>query len=200
VVARREANIHSLADLRGKRVSLGEKGSGTLIHARQALAIAGIKESDIHPEYVRSGLAADAMMAGKLDAFFVLDGIPVPSVAELAKSRPITLVPLEGEPVLRWRKADPLLQLAIIPAGTYQGVDTDTATLGVGVSLVVTADLSDELAYALSKALWNPVTTRMLAESQPQGANILLPNALTRIGAPLHPGALQFYHDNGLTE
>jgi hypothetical protein len=200
LVTRADANIHSPRDLRGKRVSLGEKGSGTLIHARQVLAAWGMSEDQLSADYVRSGVAADEMTAGKLDAFFVLDGIPVPSVTELAKNRPIRLVPIIGPGADKLRLNDPLLQAAEIPAGTYPGVEADLPTLGVGVSLVVSADLPEPLVYALCKSLWNPITTKTLAESQPQVAGILLVNAITRIGLPLHPGAERFYHEQGMTE
>jgi TRAP transporter TAXI family solute receptor len=200
VVVRRDSKIKTIRELRGKRVSLGERGSGTLIHAKQVLAAWGIKESEVKPVYLRSAVAADAMAAGKLDALFVVDGAPVPSVAELAKAVPIALLPLTGDGAATLRRNDPLLSLTDIPGSTYDGVAEPVPTLALGVSLIVSASLPDDLVYGMCKALWQPGTLRMLAEGQPQGAGVTLTNALTGIGVPLHPGAQKFYLDKGMIE
>jgi len=200
IVVRRDGTIKSIRDLRGKRVSLGERGSGTLIHAKQVLAAWGLKESDVKPVYLRSAVAADAMASGKLDALFVVDGAPVPSVAELAKRVPIALLPLSGDGVNTLRRNDPLLSLTDIPSGTYDGVAEPVPTLALGVSLIVSASLPDDLVYGICKALWQPGTLRMLAEGPPQGGQVKLENALTGLGLPLHPGAQKFYLDKGMIE
>lgn len=200
LVARRDSHIQSLRDLKGKRVSLGEVGSGTLLHARQVIAAFNLKESDLKTQFLHSALAADAMQAGTLDAFFVVDRAPVPSVAELARRQPITLVPIAGEGADRLRKNDPLLAPSSIAGGLYAGVDEDVPTLEVGISLVAAAELPDGLVLGITRALWNPATTTVLAESLSQGAQIKLTAALTGLGVPLHHGASRFYLDNNITQ
>jgi TRAP transporter TAXI family solute receptor len=129
LVVWRDGPIRALRDLRGRRLSLGETGSGTLVHARQLLAALGIKESDVKIEHMRSAVAADAMLDGKIDAFFVMDSAPVPTVAELAKTRPIRLIGIAGPAAEKLKRADPLLVPSRIAANLYDGVDSDTITL-----------------------------------------------------------------------
>ncbi len=196
LVARPEARIQNPGDLKGKRVSLGEAGSGTLLHARQMIAAWNIRESDIKVRFLRSALAADAMSAGSLDAFFVIDRAPVPAVGELAKRQPIRLVPIAGEGAEKLKKSNPLLIPSIIAGGLYDGTSDDVPTLQLGISLVAAAELPDDLVWGITKALWHPATTAILAESLSQGTQIRLATALSDLGVPLHPGAARFYREN----
>ena len=182
-------------------MSLGENGSGTLVHARQVLAAWNIKESEIKAQFVRPALAAEAMRKATLDAFFVIDDAPVPSVAELAKAQPISLVPIAGEGAEKLRRSNRLLLTASIAAGTYEGVIEDVPTLQMGSVWLSPPNLPESLVYGITKALWHPTTTyRMLAESQPQGAQVKLSTALSGLGTPLHPGAARFYEENRIVE
>jgi hypothetical protein len=197
LIARPGAGIKSPADLKGKRVSLGENGSGALVHARRLLAAWNIPERSLKAQYLRSALAADALQSGTLDAFFVFDRAPVPTVAELAKAQPIRLVPIAGDGADRLRRDDPLLSPSVIAAGTYQGLGDDVPTLEVGISLVVSANLAEDLVYALTQALWHPTTLNMLKLNQPRGVSIELGRA--PLGLPLHPGAARYYDENGIS-
>ncbi|MDR3438554.1 TAXI family TRAP transporter solute-binding subunit [Telmatospirillum sp.] len=193
-----DSPIKSPRDLRGKRVALGVKGSGTLVHARQVLAAWAVKESDVKASYQGSAIAADRMQRGDLDAFFVVDGIPVLSIAELAKVLPITLVPLAGGGAEKLRRANSLLASTTIAAGTYQGIGETIPTLEIGVNFVVSADMPDDLAYGIAKTLWHPHTIAMLGERAPQGVGLTSSAALIGLGLPLHPGAMRFYREAGL--
>lgn len=197
LIARRDAHIDSPRDLRGKRVSLGIKGSGTLTRSRLLLAAWGIREGDLKAEFQGASLAADAVAGGRLDAFFVVDAAPVPVVAELARSTPITVVPLAGDEVQKIGRGDPLLHPDILPANTYDGQTDAVPVLSVAVNLVVSAALPDDLVYAITRALWHPTTIKALTDGR--GA-VTLNNALVDLGAPLHPGARRFYAENGLTQ
>jgi TRAP transporter TAXI family solute receptor len=199
LVATPDAHIASPRDLKGKRVSLGAKGSGTLVHARQMLAAWNLKESELKVEFLPSAIAADAMQAGHLDAFFVVDGAPVPSIVELARAQPINLVPITGSGADKLRKGDPLIGPASIGAGVYQGVLQDVATLQVGVVLVVSAALSDDLVYGIAKTLWSPHTAALLRDGPPQAALMAPSMGFAASSLPLHPGALRFYKETGLT-
>jgi hypothetical protein len=200
LVVRTGLGVRSPRDLKGKRVSLGEVGSGTLAHALQVLAAWGLKERDVKAQYLRSALAADAVQADKLDAFFVVDGAPVPSVAELAKSRPIRLVPIDGVGADRLRSANRLLTVSRIAAGTYQGVNEEIATLEVAVKLVVAARLPEDLVRDLTAALWHPATARLLSVSQPPGAQVRPCDTVRAGDPPLHPGASRYYFEHGPVE
>jgi hypothetical protein len=198
LVALADGKIASPHDLKGKRVSLGAKGSGTLVHARQILAAWNVKESDVKVVFLPSAIAADAIMTGTLDAFFVVDGAPVPSIVELAERRRIALVPIAGPGAERLRDANHLLHPAIIGADVYEGVSEDVATLQIGVDLMVSAALPDDLVYGITKALWHPHTAILLRDGAPQAALITPTMALVDIAPALHPGALRFYKETGL--
>lgn len=198
LVARDDAGIGTPADLKGKRVSLGALGTGTLLHARQMLAAWRIRENDVKVQYLRSALAIDAMAAGTVDAFFVVDRAPVPSVVELSRRLPIHLVALAGDGAERFKKANPMLAPSHIPGGIYEGAPWDVATLEVGISLVTAADLPDDLVESLTRALWHPATIALLSENLSQASRISLSTALSGLGAPLHAGAERYYREKGL--
>lgn len=197
LVARRGANIRSPRDLRGKRVALGAKGSGTLVHAAAVLDAWGVKLADVRPQYLRSAQAVDAMAAGRLDAFFVIDAAPVPNIAELFRFYPITLVPLTGDGVDRLQKDNPLLKVTEIPAGAYDGLSGPVATLSVPVDLVASAKLPDDLIYKVTAALWHPAAVKQLSDGHPAGAHLSQGRAAQDTAVPLHPGAARFYQDGG---
>jgi TRAP transporter TAXI family solute receptor len=198
VVARKDSGIQGIADLRGKRVSLGDKGSGTMADALIVLAAHGIREGDLTAAYLRAGAAAEQFAKGELDAFFVIDGPPVPAVAELARTMPLAVLPIDGDIGARLREAHPFFLEGTIPPGTYAGLDQPVPTLDVGVVLLVGAKVPDELVYGITKALWHPSTQKLLSAGHPRGRLIRLEAATERLGLQLHPGAAAFYFDAGI--
>jgi len=202
VVVKKGGRIQSLRDLKGKRVSLGEKGSGTLIHSRMLLAALKLNESDLKVETLRSAEAADAMAAGRLDAIIVLDAAPSPAVAALAERQPVTLLPLDQATIEALRKADPLLHEEEIAANSYAGQDLPLPTLSVAVSLVASSALSDDLVEGITKALWSPSTQQLLHDGGvvPATDPATLGTALNGLALPLHPGAARFYAAKGAIE
>ena len=193
LVALRDGPIHSMRDLKGKRISLGEEGSGTHWHAHQLLAALGFADTDFKEDNLRSALAADAMLAGKLDAFFVMDAAPVPTVTELAKLKPLRLIGVTGPAVEKLRRTNALLEPSRIPGGTYAGIETDTPTIAVRLTFVVSAKLPDDLVYGITKSLWQPETQQMLNDARRGAMPITAAGAVTGLGVALHPGAQRFY-------
>jgi uncharacterized protein len=200
IVARADAGITSVADLRGKRVSLDEPGSGTLVDARIILEGFGLSEADIQPEFLKPNQAADRMRDGQMDAFFFVGGFPAGAIAELASQMAITLVPIDGEGAAAIRAEYPFFAEDLVPAGTYDGVAADTATLAVGAQWITSADQPEELVYGITAALWNDNTRRLLDSGHAKGKVIRPETALAGIGIPLHPGAEKFYREAGLLE
>src|SRR5258708_4288319 len=121
--------IHSLADLKDKRVSLGEQGSGTAADAAVLLAAAGLGEKALTRRYLRPGPAAEQLKEGSLDAMFVVGGYPIPAIRGLAATVPIRLVPIEGKIVDALRKDFSFYSPTEIPAGSYPGIDDATPSL-----------------------------------------------------------------------
>lgn len=200
IVARADAGIASVADLRGKRVSLDEPGSGTLVDARIILEGFGIAEADIQAEFLKPNQAADRMRDGQMDAFFFVGGFPAGAIAELASQMAITLVPITGDGAAAIREAYPFFAEDLVPAGTYEGVAADTTTLAVGAQWVTSADQPEELIYGITQALWNDNTRKLLDSGHAKGKAIRTETALSGVGIPLHPGAERFYREAGLID
>lgn len=197
LVASAASGISSVADLKGKRVSLDEPGSGTLVDAQLILAAAGLSESDITPEYLKPDQAADRMKDGAMDAFFFVGGYPAGAIAELASQQDVRIVPIEGEVAAKVLE-NKFFATDIIPAGTYEGTTADVPTIAVGAQWVTSASQPDELIYGITKALWNDATRAQLDAGHAKGKQIVKENALAGVGIPLHPGAERFYKEAGL--
>ncbi len=199
LVARRDGGIHSVADLRDKRVSLDEPGSGTLEDARAILRAYDLTVSDLHPYYLKPKYAAVRLLNNEIDAFFIVSGYPTPAVERLAGKLEIRLVPITGEPALRLRRKFPFFSASLIPSQTYTGVD-ETPTLSVRAQLLVNANTDPDLVYKVTSALWNRRTRLILDKGHPMGRRILFDAALEGIGIPLHEGAKRYYVEKGLSE
>lgn len=200
LVASKGSGITSVADLKGKRVSLDEPGSGTLVDAQIILAGAGLTEDDITPEYLKPDQAADRMKDGAMDAFFFVGGFPAGAIAELASQHDVTIVPIDGDLAAKITGDYRFFASDVVPAGTYEGQDADVATVSVGAQWITSADQSEELIYGITKALWNENTRKQLDAGHAKGKAITTENALNSIGLPLHPGAEKFYKEAGLLE
>lgn len=197
LVVRANSGIKSPADLKGKRVALGEQGSGTLVTARALLATYGLSEKSVKPFYLSPAAGGDRLEAGEMDAFLIVGGFPLPSVADLARRTPIALVPFDDGRAAQLMKRLPHFTESRIEADTYEGVPA-TRSLGVGAQWVVRGDLKPDLIYAITDALWNGQTRSMLDNGHPRGHSVQLATALSGLAAPLHPGAERFYREKGM--
>jgi hypothetical protein len=199
VVAREGAGIETIADLAGKRVSLDEPGSGTLVDARIILEAYGLSEDDIEAEYIKPSPAVAKIRDNQLDAFIIVAGYPTGSVVELSSSVGADLVPVDGAEVDALLEQYQFFARDVIPAGTYEGID-ETKTISVGAQWVVGAEVDEELVYGITKALWHENARALLDAGHAKGAAITLETALDGIGIPLHPGAERYYREVGLLQ
>ena len=200
LIASKASGIGSVADLAGKRVSLDEPGSGTLVDAKIILEAAGLTEADIKPDYLKPDQAADRMKDGQMDAFFFVGGYPAGAIAELASQNDIVVVPIDGEVAEKALADYGFFASDTVPAGTYRGQDADVATISVAAQWITSADQDEELIYGITKALWNDSTRAQLDAGHAKGKAIVLDNALDGLGVPLHPGAERFYKEAGLID
>jgi hypothetical protein len=198
LVVRDDSAIRTLADLRGKRISLGQPASGTLADARIVLAAAGVTEKDIRAEYLRPGMAAASVKDGTLDGFFVIGGVPVPAIRDLAAEAPVRLIPVDGGVLAKMRESSASYRRSVIPSGTYPGISVETPSIGFDALWIVSGDAPEDLIYAITKALWNDATQRLLEAREPLGKQVRLGDALDGLSIPLHPGAKRFYREAGL--
>ncbi|HEX6841195.1 MAG TPA: TAXI family TRAP transporter solute-binding subunit [Stellaceae bacterium] len=199
IVVRADSAIHSLRDLKGKRVALGEPESGTLADARLVLEAAGLNECEIKAEYSRLSDAVNGLVQGRIDAFFLVGGYPVPAITDVATAIPMRLLAIPHEVAERLSQKFSFYEADVIPAGSYPGVETDTPTVSTMAIWLVREDIDDDLVYAITKALWRDTTKRLLDSSHPVGRRIRLASAFDGVPIPLHPGAARYYREAGLT-
>jgi TRAP transporter TAXI family solute receptor len=189
IVASEESGIKSLADLKGKRVSVGAPKSGTELNARAILAAAGMKYEDLAKvEYLDFAQSVELMKNRQLDATLQSAGLGVASIRDLATSVPIVVVEVPAD--IAEKLGDPFFS-ATIPADTYEGQAADVATVAVPNFLVTRADLSAELVYNITKAIYENIEELKTAHAAAKG--ISLENAAKGSPAPLHPGALKYF-------
>jgi uncharacterized protein len=199
VVVRREAAIESIAELKGRRVSIGPAESGSAAAAQLLLKAYGLSGRTVRLSSDDPFASADAMRAGALDAMIVVAGAPMPAVEELSHDVEIDLLPLGGPAIEKLLRENPFFSLRELPAGVYPGVPA-RATLAVGAQWLTTAEVDANLVYELTRALWHPNTRRLLDRGSPNARAIRLETALAGISIPLHEGALRFYREAGLID
>jgi uncharacterized protein len=198
IVVLQDSPIKTLRDLKGKRVGLGEKESGTLADARIVLEAAGLSEREVKADYSRLSEAAAGVRDKTLDAFFLFGGYPIPAIAELAAATPIRLVPIPEETFDKLKKRYPFFTRSTIPADAYTGLESETPTASLNALWVVSADVPGDVVFAITKSLWSEPTRKFLAARHVIGRRITPERALDGIDIPLHPGAEQYYRENAL--
>ena len=197
LIALKDSNINSVKDLKGKRVSLDEPGSGTYVDAKLILESNGLSTSDVKAEALKGKAATDALRNGKVDAIFVVAGFPTGAVVELASSVAIKLVPIDGAGAKALTSKYGFFSQSPIPSGTYEGV-SEVNTVAVGAQWFTSAKEDNELIYQITKALWNKESRKLMDVGHAKGKTITPETALSGVGVPLHPGAEKFYKEAGL--
>ncbi len=192
LIVRNGAGIDSVADLKGKRISIDLPGSGTRENAKAILAAYGISKKDYTPVKANSDKAVSLLSDGKLDAFFFVAGYPAAAVVELASSGLIDLLPISGEEAGHVIRDHEFFSLSNIPEGTYEGIG-EVSTLAVSTQWIVNAKMEEELVYAITRSLWHPRNRMLLDSGHAKGKLIRLETALKGVGDLLHPGARKFY-------
>lgn len=192
IVARADAGIETIEDLVGKRVAVGDQGSGVELNARALLNGHGITYDDLQADYLGYAEAADGLNAGRIDAAFLTSGLPNASVMELSETTDIVLVSVDPDNVDEIAQKHPYFIPYEIPAGTYDNEDP-IPTAAVPNALVVRSDLSEDDVYQLTKTFFESLDT--LVNSHQAAADISLEGAQESLIAPLHPGAEKYFNE-----
>ncbi|MGB3742365.1 MAG: TAXI family TRAP transporter solute-binding subunit [Castellaniella sp.] len=195
IVANAESGIKTLADLKGKRISVGAARSGTELNARAVLKAAGLSYDDFDKvEYLPFGESVELMKNRQLDVTLQSAGLGVSSIRDLATSVKIVVVPIPADVVAKIN--NPAYQAAVIPGDTYDGMTGDVATVAVPNFLVTSKDVPDDLVYQMTKVFYEQLDT--LKSAHNSAKSIELANALKGMPVPVHPGAERYYKEVGL--
>lgn len=195
IVASKASGIKTLADLKGKRISVGAPKSGTELNARAVVKAAGLTYADFEKvEYLPFAESVDLMKNQQLDATLQSAGLGVASLRDLASSIDITVVSVPPETVARIGEA--VYRTAVIPANTYNGQTADVPTVITGNALATHDGLPDDTAYQMTKLMFENLAA--LQSAHAAARQIALSKDAATEFAPLHPGAKRFYKEMGL--
>ncbi len=195
IVTLANSGISSVEDLKGKKVSVGAPGSGTYINAEQILEIHGMTMDDIDAQNLDFGESTGGIQDGNIDAAFITSGTPTGAVDGLSATNPVSIVPISQDKVDELVEAYPYYAADTIPAGTY-GMDNEVNTVAVLAMLAVSKDLSEDLVYNITKAIYENTD----AISHAKGEFITLETAVDGIGIDFHPGAEKYFKEEGLLD
>ncbi|ACI94443.1 immunogenic protein [Afipia carboxidovorans OM5] len=194
IVATADSGIKTLADLKGKTLSVGAPKSGTELNSRAILKAAGMSYNDLGKvEYLPFAESVDLMKNRQLNATLQSAGLGVASLKDLSSSSPINVVAVPKAIV---EKIGPPFIAVVIPANTYSGQTADVETAAVVNYLVTSSAVSDDLAYQMTKQIFENLPE--LVNAHVAGKSIKLESAAAGSPAPLHPGAIRYYKEKGV--
>lgn len=190
-----DSDIHSIADLAGKRVSVGAPGSGTELNARAVLEANGVSYSDFTPQRLNFNETADAIRDGDIDAGFWSVGPPTSSILNLATTRDVRLVGLTDEEIANAREVEPVFAPYSLRVGIYDGVEEPVQTISIPNVLAVSSEMDEELAYQITKVLFEH--TDELIAIHPAANDTTVEFSVDSTPIAFHPGALRYYEEVG---
>lgn len=200
LVAAVDSGITSVAALKGKRVNIGNPGSGQRGNALDLLEAAGIDyEKDLTAEDIKAAESASMLQAGRIDAFFYTVGHPNGSVKEaVANARKVLFVPIDQAIIDKLVSKFPYYAPSMIPVATYPGVanTADVASVGVKATIVTSSDISDDIVYAVTKEVFENLDE--FKKLHPAYSTLTKESMLQGMSAPIHPGALKYYKEAGM--
>ena len=193
-----ESGIKNVTDLKGKRVIMGDKGSGSWFNAVEILKAYGLNESDVtNPGAVAVATACEMMKNGQVDAAFWTGGAPTSAITELDVTHDVYLVPITGTERDALIASSPFYAKQTLAAGTYSGITWPTETVSIMAMLVAHQDVPTQDVYDLLKAMYDgshPINNYTNAVAK----KIVKTNAMNGMSIPLHPGAKKYFDEQGI--
>lgn len=188
-----DPNIKSVADLKGKNVSIGSSGSGVYYNALDILGAYDLTEEDINPTFQSFGDSVDALQDGKIDAAFVVAGAPTTAVTSLATSRDVYLISLDEEHIAKLKETSPYYTESTIAADVY-GTAEDCTTVAVGAIVIARDDVSQQDVYNFISTIYENIDS--LSHDKAKELDLEFAASVTNI--PYHPGAAQYFTEKGI--
>lgn len=201
ILARKEANIKSPADFKGKRVYVGDIGSGTEQDAKNILAAYDVSFDDLKSAVRGSaGKAVGLLRDGQIDAMFYTVGLGSAAITEAAQTAPIVLIPISSDKIDQLHSKFSFYTRFTIPGGTYPDMDKDTSTITLKASLVASADLPEEAVYEFMNTVFNKKLNEFYSDVQNPNLKkyFKVKEALDGMPIPIHAGAVKFYEEQGI--
>jgi TRAP transporter TAXI family solute receptor len=187
-----DPTIKSVADLKGKTVSVGESGSGVYFNAIDVLAAYDLTLDDINPTYQSFGDSTEALQDGKIDAGFIVSGAPTTAITSLATNRDVYLVELDDAHIEKLVAASPYYSKNVIPAEAY-GLEKDATTVAVGAVVIARDDVKDDDIYNVCAGIFNDIDG--LAHDKKNELSLDFATSVTAV--PYHPGAAKYFSEQG---
>lgn len=194
IVANKESGIKTLADLKGKRISVGAPKSGTELNARSIFKAAGLSYEDMGKvEFLPYAESVELIKNRQLDATLQSSGLGMAAIRDLAATMAINFVEIPEDVIAKIN--NPAYQHGVIPASTYEGQTTDVSTVAIQNLLVTQSGVSDDLAYQMTKIMFEHLDR--LGNAHSAAKSISLEKATKNLPIPLHPGAERYYKEVG---
>ena len=188
-------DIKTVADLKGKNVSVGALGSGTYYNAIDVLGAYGMTEEDINPVYQSFGDSAESLKDGKIDAAFIVAGAPTTAITDLSTSGNVYIVSIEDEYIDKLIEVSPYYKEATITADTY-GMDADAKTVAIAAVVLVRDDVGEKAVYDFVSTIFENIDT--ITEQHGKGAELDLDFASSITDVPYHAGAAKYFAEKGI--
>ena len=197
LVSRKDANINSIMDIKGKRINLGNPGSGNEATALKMFTALGMSKSDLSfAGALKASEMPDALRDNKIDGYFYMVGHPTANIKDASNSVDVKIVPIEGSKIDKFVEANPYFAQADVPAGIYKGNEKAVPTFGVKAVLVASTDVSEKAVYTVVKQILENFDA--FKKLHPAYANITKKSLLDGLSAELHPGAKKYFKEIGL--
>ena len=191
-----DPNIKTVADLKGKTVSVGAANSGVYFNAVDILNAYDIDvNNDIQAVYQDFGDSADSLKDNKIDAAFIVAGAPTTAITDLSTTKTAYLVSMDDEHVEKLIATSPYYAKATIKADVY-GTPNDVTTVSVGAVVLANNSISEDAIYGLTKSFFDGAESN--AEAHAKYAELSMEEAASYEGVPYHPGAAKFYAENDI--
>lgn len=193
IVTTVKSGIKSVEDLKGKKVSVGAPGSGTVANAEQILELHGMTFEDIKKQDLSFDESTQGIQDGTIDAAFVTAGTPTGAVEGLSATEDVVIVPIAEDKIDALIEKYPFYVEDEVPSGTY-GLESAITTVAVQAMLVARSDLSEDLVYDITKAIFENLNKVTHAK----GKLIQVDKALNGVGIEVHPGAQKYFDEKGV--
>ena len=190
------SGIKSVADFKGKRISVGDAGSGVEFNAKQILEGYGLTFEDIKKSNLSFKESAEGIQNGTLDGCFITAGVPNSALQELAFTAGLILIPVSGPEADAICSKYSFYTQTTIPGNTYKGTNTDTPALAIKATLAVSAKLDEDTVYQMTKTLFENLDE--LGQAHAKGKEVSAQAAVTGVSVPFHPGAEKYFKELGL--